>query len=271
MFPQRGPFVAGAALTVGAFIEAGVLQLPARRLIQTRPTDGGRLAGLISRHAHLSSARLLVMAPTVITTIAVANAAHAPESLIVWPVLIQLAALFTSPTTDWESVTATTLRIDRHDRAPRRLTAWLAAGVTGLFAVTFATGLADAFLRRLLAVPDTAADLGMRWAWVLLPLPAIWIVRAYLRGIVMTLDATRWLTYASIGHAVVLAGALTLLVNTTLPGVACAAIALVAGVIAETAFFVCGTRATPSAGLRPSAPSCPPTSPRRSPAASRPT
>jgi Na+-driven multidrug efflux pump len=182
------------------------------------------------------------MAPTVITTIGVAHAANASASLIVWPVLIQFAALFTSPMTDWESVSATALRDDRRNRAPRRLTVSLAAAVTALFVAAYLGGITELFVRGLLAVPPEAAGLGLRWMWLLLPLPALWVARAYLRGILMAADDTRWLSYAGLGHVVVLVGTLTVLAGTGLPGVACAGIAITAGVAVETLVTAYGGR-----------------------------
>jgi hypothetical protein len=210
LVPQYGLLIAGLALTAGAFLEAAPLQAPAKRSTATRRsgTVGRDWAGLVARHGNLSAGRLLVMAPTVVTTIGVAHASRAPESLIVWPVLVQFAALFTSPTTDWESVAATALKADRRSRAPQRLTVWLASTVTALFALGIASGLADLFVRQLLAVPDPAADLGMRWIWVLLPLPAVWLARAYFRGGVMANDSTAWLSYAGLAHAIVVIGVL---------------------------------------------------------------
>jgi hypothetical protein len=117
---------------------------------------------------------------------------------------------------------------------------WLASAVTVLFALGIAGGLADVFVRRLLAVPASAADLGMRWIWVLLPLPAIWMARSYFRGGVMANDATAWISYAGLAHATVLVGVLAGLTSTTLPGVACAAIALTAGVLTEAALTLVG-------------------------------
>jgi hypothetical protein len=233
--PRHGAFIAGAALSAGAFLEASALWL-ARSRVHAPPARPDRSwRGLIVHHGHLSAARLLVMAPTVVTIVGVAHASRATESLIVWPVLIQLAALFTSPTTDWESVAATALRGDPRSRAPRRLTVGLAAAVTGLFAATFVTGLAETFVRDLLAVPAGPAALGLRWAWLLLPLPSLWIARAYLRGVVMAADASRWLSVASLGHTVALIGVLFVVTRTGLPGVGCAGIALVTGVVVETA------------------------------------
>jgi hypothetical protein len=59
-------------------------------------------------------------------------------------------------------VAATALKVDRRNRAPQRLTVWLASAMTALFAFGITSGLADVFVRQLLAVPDPAADLGMR-------------------------------------------------------------------------------------------------------------
>jgi hypothetical protein len=190
LMPQRGPLNAGSALTVGAFLEAAALQAPTRRLRakQPQPVDDHGWMSLITSHGNLSAGRLLVMAPTIITTFGVAHATRAPESLVVWPVLIQFAALFTSPTTDWESVAANALRADRRSPDPQRLTGWLAAGATAAFALCLAGGLADRFVRDLLAVPDPAGDLGLRWAWLVLPLLAAWLARGYLRGAVMAED-----------------------------------------------------------------------------------
>jgi len=233
--PDDGPLVAGAALSAGAFLEAAVLHVFRTGAHKpTEPTAGG-WAALIVHHGHLSAGRLLVMIPPVITIIGVAHAAEAADSLIVWPVLVQLVALFTSPTTDWESVAAAALRDDPRNRAPWRLTAGLAAALTGLLAVALATGPADAFVRNLLAVPSAAADLGLGWAWTLIPLPCLWITRAYLRGAVMAADASSWLSAASAAHAVALIGTFVTVARMAVPGVACAGIALVTGVLIETA------------------------------------
>jgi hypothetical protein len=80
------------------------------------------------------------------------------------------------------------------------LTVGLAAAANGLFV----TVLAETFVRDLLAVPAAPAALGVRWAWLLLPLPALWIIRAYLRGVVMAADDSRWPSVASLGHIVAL-------------------------------------------------------------------
>jgi hypothetical protein len=237
--PRHGAFIAGAALSVGAFLEAFALFIVRTPAYASPESVDGVYTGLIVHHGHLSAARLLVMAPTVVTIVGVAHASRATESLIVWPVLMQLAALFTSPTTDWESVAATAVRDNPHSRAPIRLTAALAVAISTLFAATFITGIAAAFVRDLLAVPHHAADLGIRWAWLLLPLPALWITRAYLRGVVMAADTPRWLSIASLGHTVTLIGGLAILTRTGLPGVACAGIALVTGVAVETAITMC--------------------------------
>jgi hypothetical protein len=258
--PAHGPIIAGAALSAGAFLEAAALALsrsaapasagPAHPASAgpAHPASAGPAhqtwTGLIVHHGHLSAGRLLVMAPTVITIVGVAHATRAAESLVVWPVLIQLTALFTSPTTDWESVAATALREHPGNRAPRRLTAWLAAAVSALFTVTVLAGPADLFIRRLLAVPNAPADLGLAWTWLLLPVPALWIIRAYLRGTVMAAGAPGWLSMASLCHTATLVGALLVLTHTDMPGVACAATALTTGILTETTVTLLAARLT---------------------------
>jgi hypothetical protein len=233
LWPGHGPLIAGCALSLGAFLEAAGLAIPAHHRPQPEHQPSMSWTSLTAHHAHLSAARLLTMAPPLITTAGIAHSTNAPESLIVWPVLTAYIALFSSPTTDWEAVTATALREDRHAAAPRRLTAWLAIAVSALLAVTLATGVADSFVRDLMAVPDAPADLGMRWVFLLLPVPALWITRAYLRGRVMADDTTRQLSYASLAHAIVLVATVAALTPTALPGVACASIALLTGMIVE--------------------------------------
>jgi hypothetical protein len=244
-FTRHGPLVAGAALSVGASLEAATLWVFRSRPPAPAMPRRQTWTALIVHHSHLSAARLLVMAPTVVTIVGVAHASRAGESLIVWPVLIQLAALFTSPTTDWESVAATALREHPGSTGPCRLTAWLAAAISGMFAVTVLAGPADVFVRGLLAVPDGPADLGLRWAWLLLPLPAVWITRAYLRGAVMATGTVRWLSVASLVHTVTLVGVLTVLTRTALPGVACAGTALVTGVAVDATVTLRAARRRP--------------------------
>jgi hypothetical protein len=163
----------------------------------------------------------------------IAHSVQPTASLAVWPALSALAALFTQPTSDWESVAAGALRQDPLDPGPRRLTAWLAAGFVALFAAVVATGLDEVYLRDLIAVPDDPADLGLRWAALLLPTPALWLLRGYLRAMVMADGSTGWLVRAAAVHLATLAAAAAVLLRTGLPGVAVAALAITGGLLAD--------------------------------------
>jgi hypothetical protein len=233
LWPSAGPFVAGCALSIGAFLEGAGLALPVRRLPAGTPS--GSVAGLVARHGHLSAARLLTMAPPLITTVGIAHAANAPASLIVWPVITELVSLFSSPTTDWEAVTAVAARHQQERAASRRLTGWLAAALTALIIATLVSGLADVFVRDLVAVAKEPADLGLHWAFLLVPVPALWVLRGYLRGRAIGQDAAGRLTVASIVHTVVLVAVVAALSSSGLPGVACGGIAVVAGLAADVA------------------------------------
>jgi hypothetical protein len=231
--PEHGALIAGLALSVGAFTEATWLALTLRRPPPPETAVAGPHSGLLRRHRDLSLARLMGMAPMAITTVGVAHAAQAPASLVVWPVVYELAMLFSSPTSDWETVAAQALRADRGDRTPARLTGWLAVGFTAAFAAVLYTGLGEAYLRALLAIPDGPAELALSWAGWLLPLPSLWLARGYLRGILLAAATTGWLSTASIIHTAVLATAAAVLTLTGLPGIALGGLALTSGLLAD--------------------------------------
>jgi hypothetical protein len=249
VFPSRGALIGGLALSVGAFIEATILTVAASRL----PAEGagaadwtfGRLAG---QHAALSAARLLNMAPPAVTTIGIAHSTQSTASLVVWPALYELSALFASPTSDWDSVVATALRRSGDGRLVRRLTAALSAGFVGLFAAVLLTGAGSWYLRDLIAVPPDAAALGLHWAPLLLPVPAAWLLRGHFRGSIMAAGQTRWLIWASAVHLAALAALVALFSTTALPGVAAAGLAILGGLGADIAISRIGARTAANPG-----------------------
>jgi hypothetical protein len=148
--------------------------------------------------------------------------------------------LFASPTGDWESVTATALRADRGDPAARRLTLLLMAGYTVVFATILSTGLAGGYLSALLAVPAGPAELGLQAAPLLLPVPMLWILRAYLRGSLMARHHTRRLAVAAAAHLGGLIGVAAAMSRTPLPGVVAACLTLLGGLLIELAVLTIG-------------------------------
>jgi hypothetical protein len=239
--PRHGALVGAAALSAGALIETAVLAMAVSRLrAPGHPAAPDRPGALIQAHAHLSTARLLYMAPMLITTIGIAHSAQPVPSLVVWPALYELAMLFASPTSDWESVTANALRADRDDRAPRRLTMLLIVGYTSLFAAVVFTKLAGGYLSGLLAVPPGPAQLGLRAAPLLMPIPMLWILRAHLRGRLMARHRTRALAAAAAAHLAGLIGTVAAVSRTPLPGVSAACLALLAGLLVELAALTIG-------------------------------
>ncbi|PXY31059.1 hypothetical protein [Prauserella muralis] len=241
-WPEHGTLVGGLALSVGAVVEAAMLAVAARPFAV--PSGSARARSLLRRHAHLSSNRLLAMLPLLLTTAGIAHAPYAALSLVVWPALYELLMLFASPVSDWEAVSATALRETPRSRSPRRVAWWLAAGFTAAFAAVLGTGAADGYLRGVEAVPADAATLGLSWAPVLLAVPALWVLRAHLHGVLMAAGATGWLVPASAAHVAVLGGAVSCLGLSGLPGVAAAALALVAGLLADVAVTARGVSAT---------------------------
>ncbi|GIH81582.1 hypothetical protein [Planobispora longispora] len=235
LLPQHGALVAGLALSAGAFSESAGLALAVRRLPRPPARGQGRYGELLRRHAEISTTRLLNMVPMVITTVGVAHSAQAAASLMVWPAIYELTMLFASPTSDWEAVVATALRQDRRDGTPRRLTIWLAGAFASAFVIVLATGPAALYLRDLLVVPQHPAGLALDWAALLVPVPALWLVRGYLRGVILAGAVAGWLVGASLAHTAALIVSLMVLARTPLPGVAVASLAVLAGMTADLA------------------------------------
>jgi hypothetical protein len=237
MLPQRGALAGGLALSCGALLETAMLAVAACGLATDAGHGGGQgdlgIRALMRRHTHLSATRLLAMAPLMITVVGIGHSQQAGASLIVWPVLYELLMLFSSPTTDWAAVSARALRRCRSSPAPGRLTIWLCAAFSLAFVAVVVTGAAEGYLRQLVGVPPDPTALALRWVPVLLVVPATWIVRAYLQGVLMAADATAALVRASAAHVLVLGAAVAVLARIGLPGVGAASIAVVAGLLAD--------------------------------------
>jgi hypothetical protein len=147
----------------------------------------------------------------------------------------ELLMLFSSPTSDWAAVSARALRRCRSSAAPARLTFWLCAAFSLVFVAVVVSGAAEGYLRHLVGVPPDPTALALRWMPVLLVVPAAWIVRAYLHGVLMAASATAALVRASAAHVVVLGAAVAVLGSAGVPGVGAASIAIVAGLLADVA------------------------------------
>jgi hemerythrin superfamily protein len=246
LWPERGALAGGLALSAGAFLEAALLAARAPAPAGTRPLEP---LPLVRVHAHLSSTRLLAMAPMVITTVGIAHAHEARASLVVWPALYELLMLFTSPASDWEAVCARALRRRAASRAPRQVAGWLGAGFTLAFAAVVFSGAGEGYLRSFVGVPEGPTALAVAWMPVLLVVPALWVLRAHLHGILMAAGETAVFVRAGVGHALVLAG--TVLALGALPGVGAACLAVVAGLLADVAVTRSGQVGSSRAGYHP--------------------
>lgn len=229
--PQHGAAAGGLALTVGTVVESAVLGPVARRL--TRPVPEARKPRLARRHARLTSPWLLNNLPALVTTIGIAHAVAPGASLVVWPVTYQLALLFAGPVADWDTVTASALREVPDRRAVRTATAWLTVAFGGVFMVVVLSGASAFYVRDIAAVPPTPATLGLAWLWLLVPVPALWVLRGALRGMAMAAERHSRLVAAASAHLVLLSAAVAVLGTTPMPGVAVGALAIVAGVAVE--------------------------------------
>jgi len=181
--------------------------------------------------------------PALVTTIGIAHAGEPAASLVVWPVIYQLAVVFASPVADWDTVTAAALRGARAGRAVWTATGWLTVVFGGLFALVVVTGADTFYVRDFAAVPDVPATLGLTWLWLLVPVPVLWVLRASLRGAVMAAERRVGLVAASAVHLLLLASTVAALCVTTMSGVAVGALSIVAGLVGEILVLAHAARA----------------------------
>ncbi len=231
--PSAGAFGGGFSLTIGAFVEFTVLTIASRRVPALPSAPAGGVRSLVARHAQISSSLLLNTVPALITTAGITHSREPVPSLVAWPALYGLLGLFTGPTLDWESVTAATLRRDPADRAPGRLTGWLAAGFLGLFAAVMLSPAGHGYIHDFIGVPSDPTRLALTWGVLLIPGPALAVLRSYARGLVICDGSTGRLVQASAADVVVLIALSTSLSFSPLPGVACGSLAIVGGMATD--------------------------------------
>lgn len=254
-FVDSGAAWGATALTLGACAEAGTLALRLRRAGRAEdsradaPRAGARVLG--AAHLPMAAARMLNMIPQLITTIGIAHAATSLASLAAWPILYGLLSLFTGPMADYETVGTAALRRDPSDSVPLRLGAVLVGVVTVAYGFVLFTPLHHLYLRHFSQLTGEPLRLALTWSVCTLLIPAGWVVRGYLRARALGGGRPRILAYGVGTH---LAGLVSVLVGTIvagLPGVACAALAVFGGVLAETVSLAIADRRYPVRQVRP--------------------
>lgn len=233
--PWLGATAGGFALCAGAVAEATVLAVSVRRLRQPFVPGVTRLSRMVRRHAALAATRALNMAPQLVTTIGVTHSLRPGPSLVVWPGLYGLLALFTGPVSDLESVVAGHVQRTGDRRAAVHLTAVLAFAFAAVYLAVVLSTIGTAYLRQFVGTPAEETALGLRWAPLALAVPALWVLRSAQRGLVIASGRMASLVRGVVAHAAVLAGVTALLTFGPLTGVANAYLAITAGLAAESA------------------------------------
>jgi hypothetical protein len=225
-------WLGGLALSCGAWVEAGYLAVTARRLDPAPPP--GEPAGRVSlQHARITSIMLLNMSPALVTTIVIARSNEATASLVVWPVLYGLVSLGTVPLSDLDAVGAAFLRRAGRHSVLLRFTLVLAGVLLAVALLIALTPLARLYIVDFSNVPSGPADLGLRWMAVLAAAPPLWAIRGRLRALAIAGERTQALPRAAGVHLMTLLGLGALLPLSPLPGVACAALAIIGALTAE--------------------------------------
>ncbi|MEW9533706.1 hypothetical protein [Microbispora sp. NPDC049125] len=236
----------GVALSCGAWAEAAVLAGAVRGL--ARPHAGGGTAtgrSPLVQHFRLTTSVLLNMSPALLATIAITRSGEAAASLVVWPALYGLMSLGAVPLSDVESVGAAFLSRGGDPRTLLRFTAALAGCLAVIFALAALTPFAHWYVADFSGVPRGPADLGLRWLLVLGAAPALWAIRGRFRAVFIAGGAVDMLPRAAVVHVAGLLALGASLPFTSLPGVACASIAIVGALLVEVAFLRAASRRLP--------------------------
>ncbi|HEY6795770.1 MAG TPA: hypothetical protein VI248_13915 [Kineosporiaceae bacterium] len=232
-FPSAA--VGGVALSCGAWAEAGLLVRGCRGVSETGPVSlGPPGSGLVAQHARMTSVVLLNMSPALVTTVVIAWSHQASASLIVWPALYGLLSLGTVPLSDVDSVGAAFLRRGGPPPVLRRFVVLLGGGLLTIALLVALTPLARLYLENFSGVPREPAELGLRWCLPVVLAPTLWALRGRLRAVAIAGGSAGALPRAAAVHLAVLLGVGAALPFTTLPGVACASVAVVAALVGET-------------------------------------
>jgi hypothetical protein len=185
-----GVVVGAGGLLAGACSEAAAVTWAARRYggIPAAGGDGLAFRRVVRFHLPVAAATLITMLPQGLVAAGMARGQASAESLAAWPVVYGLMSLFTGPTTDLESVTASVRRDSPGERSSLRLARRLALVLSATFALIAVSPIGVAYVQDFSGAPDGPADVAVAaLPWLALA-PGLWALRAYARGALLAAD-----------------------------------------------------------------------------------
>jgi hypothetical protein len=232
-----GASVGTAALGLGVIVEAAASRLMARgvaRDLLARDADAGEAltgAAILRFYAPLAVTSLLILGIQPLLTFFLARGRLPVESLAVLPVVSGLLFMLRSPGIGFQEA-ALALAGERreHVTALRRFAATLAVALSGMLAVIAFTPLARLWFEGVTGLTPALATLAAAPTRLLVAMPALEVLLALQRALLLLERTTRPITVATGLEVAVLALALTLLTGPVgLVGIVAVGVALPCG------------------------------------------
>ena len=246
LLPQRGAVVAGIAMDVSVVVEAALITLAARpilRLPSFQALAAGAGAPLTLRslwrfYRPLAVTTLLRQSSRPLLNAGIAAALLPRASLAAWPVAWGLAILVTGPAWSLQQLTTALAEDEASYARVRRFSLSLSVGFALVLGLAAFTPLYDLVMGGIYNLAPDLQALARPAAQVMSILPLVMGAQALLRGRLIRGGCTG-VVRTAMGLNVLTLGA-TLLLGTavwSLPGVALAAVATLAGQLVELAWL----------------------------------
>ena len=183
------PGAGGGALglSLGAITETSVLAVAVARRggVTDGGTGAGRVLGVLRVHLPLALTTLITMAPQAAVLRVVSTAEDAALALVAWPVLVSAVNLLSTPTQEFEPITAAARDRPGGVRAALITTVLVASGASLAVVLLAATSAGRLYFTVLNDLPEDVAATGAVALWVACPLPFLFALRAHLRGVLV--------------------------------------------------------------------------------------
>jgi hypothetical protein len=246
LLPDRGAVVAGIAMDISVFVEAGLITLATRPVLRSeefrarRPKDGQGLTlkGLWKFYWPLAVTTLLRQTTRPLLNTGIAAAVLARESLAAWPVAWGLAILIAGPAWSLQQLTTALAEDETSYARVRRFSLALSGLFTAVLAVVVLTPLYGVVMGSVYNLSPKLQEIALPAMQIMIILPLMMGAQSILRGRLIRGGCTGVVRTAMTLNVATLAT--TLLVGVTLTpvtGVALAAAATLAGLLVELAWL----------------------------------
>ncbi len=213
------------------------------RAEQASPAEPLTYRAVVDFHLPLAATSVMSFLALPLLNGGLARMANPQDSLAAWPVLYSIILLFRGPGIALPETVIALLR-GREDAAPLRRFCWLVAALSTLGLVLVSvTPILPLYLRHVVAVSPSLAQLVIAGAFVSLLIPGLAAISSMYRGLLMSCRATPHIYWGMAIYLVVTVSGVALGVVQQSPGILTASIAVTAATLLETAYLGVRSRA----------------------------